>query len=82
MTFREMAAKREQEAASLEEDEIWVAIVSKFALMEFPIENRVEMLLQAVGGDKAIIKNALISCVKSSLISEEVAEEMLNHIES
>ena len=80
MSFREMAAEREQDAANLEDTEIWVAIVSKFVLMDFPIENRAEMLLQAVGGDKEIIINALIACVKSSLNTENAADEMLNQI--
>ena len=58
MSFKEMASKREQEAETLEDSEIWMAIVSKFVLMEFDLDNRAEMLLQAVGGDKEIIKKA------------------------
>ena len=77
MSFREMAAKREQEAEKLDETEIWISIVSKFVTMEFDISNRAEMLMQAVGGDKEIIRNALVACVKSELISNDQAEEML-----
>jgi len=80
MSFREMAAKREQEAAELNDAEIWIAIVSKFVTMEFDISNRAEMLMQAVGGDKEIIKNALASCVENELLSEDQAEEMLTAI--
>ncbi|MFV2016164.1 MAG: hypothetical protein ACC656_12090 [Candidatus Heimdallarchaeota archaeon] len=75
-----MATKREQEAEQLEDAEIWTAIVSKFVTMDFDIKNRAEMLLQAVGGDIEIIKNALVSCVKHELLSEDQAEEMLTAI--
>lgn len=80
MSFREMAAKREQEAEQLADAEIWIAIVSKFVTMDFDITNRAEMLLQAVGGDKKIIKNALVSCVENDLLSQDQAEEMLTAI--
>lgn len=80
MSFREMAAKREQEAGQLDDAEIWISIVSKFVTMDFDITNRAEMLLQAVGGDKEIIKNALVSCVENDLLSEDQAEEMLTAI--
>lgn len=80
MSFKEMATEREEEAQELDDTEIWMAIVSKFVLMEFDLTYRAEMLLQAVGGDKDIIKNALDNCVKNEFLSKIQAEEMLTAI--
>jgi tetrahydromethanopterin S-methyltransferase subunit H len=80
MSFKEMASKREKEAEVLEDSEIWMAIVSKFVLMEFDLNNRAEMLMQAVGGDKEIIRKALSECVKHELVTEDQADEMLTAI--
>ncbi|MHA2027874.1 MAG: hypothetical protein ACW99A_00165 [Candidatus Kariarchaeaceae archaeon] len=80
MTSEEMASKREEEAKLLEDSEIWMAIVSKFVLMEFDLSNRAEMLLQAVGGDKEIIQKALEECVKHDIVTEDQALEMLGAI--
>ena len=80
MSFKEMATNREEEAHHLDDDEIWMAIVSKFVLMEFDLNYRSEMLLQAVGGDKDIIINALDNCVKNEILSKTQAKEMLTAI--
>ncbi|OLS26483.1 MAG: hypothetical protein HeimC2_15000 [Candidatus Heimdallarchaeota archaeon LC_2] len=77
MSFKEMATKRETEAQQLDDTEIWMAIVSKFVLMEFDLNYRSEMLLQAVGGDKDIIKTALDNCVENEILTQSQAEEML-----
>lgn len=77
MSFREMAAQREQEASQLQDDEIWASIVSKFVLLEFPVKNKAEMLLQACGNDQEIIEKALQSCVTSSIINQDQASEMI-----
>ena len=80
MSFKEMASERENEAQQLADAEIWMAIVSKFVLMDFDLKYRSEMLLQAVGGDKDIIKTALDNCVEKEILSESQAEEMLTAI--
>ena len=80
MSFKEMATNREEEAHHLDDDEIRMAIVSKFVLMEFDLNYRSEMLLQAVGGDKDIIINALDNCVKNEILSKTQAEEMITAI--
>ncbi len=80
MSFKEMATEREEEAQQLDDIEIWTAIVSKFVLMEFDLTYRAEMLLQAVGGDKDIIRDALNNCVKNNVLSKIQAEEMLTAI--
>lgn len=80
MSFKEMASERENEAQQLADAEIWMAIVSKFVLMDFDLNYRSEMLLQAVGGDKDIIKIALNSCVENEILSQSQAEEMLSAI--
>ena len=75
-----MAARREVEAAKLSEDEIWVSIISKFALLELPIENRIEMMLQAMNDDKSLIQHYLKLCVRQNLIGETLMTEVLSQL--
>lgn len=48
-SFNEMAARREQEAALLSDEEIYKSIISKFIqLVQFPIEDRANMIFDAI----------------------------------
>ncbi|MCH8907791.1 MAG: hypothetical protein IH840_11940 [Candidatus Heimdallarchaeota archaeon] len=76
LDFEGMASKREEEAGALDDNHIWMTIISKFVLMEFPITDKVTMMIDAVGGDQLVVINALEASVKNELISQDQANEI------
>lgn len=80
MDFREMAETRENEASELGDGEIWMSIVSKFVLLDMPIDSKIEMMLLATGNEREIVEKALQASVKNNLIQESQANEILEKI--
>lgn len=74
-----MAETREKEAAELDDNEIWMTIVSKFALLDMPIDAKIEMMMQATG-DKEIVIKALNACVANNLIQQSQASEIIDQL--
>ena len=74
-----MAEIREKEAAELDDSEIWMAIISKFALLDMPIESKIEMMMQATG-EKEIVIKALKACVANNLIQQSQADEIIDQL--
>ena len=74
-----MADTREKEAAELDDSEIWMTIISKFALLDMPIEPKIEMMMQATG-DKEIVVKALEACVANHLIQQSQADEIIEQL--
>ena len=76
-----MAARREEEAANLEEIEIYISIVSKFIKLDMSLESKVEMMIQACG-EETILIDVLKECVSKEILTDEDIIEYLQLLES
>lgn len=81
MSFREMAERREEEASTLSDLDVWTTIVSKFVLLDQPVDMRIAMMLSALGEDKNLLLEALEACVDRGMITEVQYKSILNELD-
>ncbi len=78
MTFGEMAAKREQEAALLTDNEIYRSMISKFLqLVQFPIEDRANMIFDSISDNRFVYEELKALAAKGIIDSHEMTKLLI-----
>ncbi len=73
---------REQEVSSLSDFEIWKSVVMKFVLLELPLQQRIDMIMQAVGGNIDLIIAVLSASMENDALKKSEVKQVLDTIKN